>query len=201
MGGSNLIQSPDVDERLRRAFGIANTQVAPVIAPEIVPVVIVADLANTAPPGGSPTVREFYARGLAVGANTAYIQFFNPADSGHYIRFLDWWIRSSVADTIDLIKLDAEFDPSPTGGISFFEDLGLTGLPVITVATGTTVAPASTANTLFAVDVGASAGNFATVQYHTQMFVPPGKGRLVQRVALAGVIEVGCRARQRSINQ
>lgn len=72
-----LIQNPVVQERLLRFTGTKQGSIAPTLAPELVPIVIVDDLSRTGKGGAISTVRPWIARAGLTAVNFAYVRLVN----------------------------------------------------------------------------------------------------------------------------
>jgi len=195
---SNAIQITDVEQSLAKYFGIRGEgRIAPVIAPEVVPCVLVADLTKLTQPGQTTATRYLYAHPAVVThvGSGAYFEFHNPVGSAHTLRLLRWFFRATTNHVFDFLRLvpsGAPWDPVYSGESSW-EDFTL-GLAaggdmsgVIHISTGLVLAGGIV---LAAIDT--SAGTPCEVA-GTNFVLGPGDSMIVQTPTVGGIAEVACR--------
>jgi len=203
---SNAIQTPDVEQALAKFFGIRGQgRIAPVLAPEIVPVVIVADLDQKPPQGTTSSSRFLYAHAAPVThvGSVAYWEFHNPVGSDHTLRIVRWFLRATTAHVFDLLRLvpdGAPFDPIYSGESSwedFTTAIGAAGdqSGVIHISTGVVGVPGIV---LAALDTGPGIPLEIT---GTNFLLGPGQSLVVTTPTIGGIGEVACRVEVKPLRQ
>lgn len=196
---SNAIQIPDIDQKLARYLGIRNERIAPVVAPELVPVIVMADLSQQPTQGVSAGKRVLYAHTTPVvhPATGAYFEFHNPEGSGHVLRFLRWFVRSSTRHDWNFLRMvpsGPAFDPIYRGESSWedftlsFPSTGdMSGIVHISAAAGAALGPG------IVCIVSQSDQNTPVEIVGTNFLAGPGDSMIVQTTTVGGVGEVACR--------
>lgn len=123
------IQIPDIARKIARRFGIDGYSPAPTLAPEIVPVVTVADLGDaTEEDTGFQRACISNTQQAAVAGEYSHTMIFNPTDSG-VICMVEAVIASlSAAGTIRWGRYASELT---TGLSAYFRDIRIRGAPAI----------------------------------------------------------------------
>lgn len=132
MAQFNLIQRPDLNDRLVRALGIRERAPAPNLSPEVQAVILLEDL-TTSSPFQRSLMRECAGIGTAgpVAGQYSAIVVSNPAGSGSVIRIdsiTAWasaatrlqvgpWTQAIPAGSLSRYFLDPRFDGVPTGAL------------------------------------------------------------------------------------
>ena len=102
------IQDPTIPRKLARRFGIKGEEVAPFLSPEIVPIVVVADL-STPQEEDTDYQRSGWGAEVIGGTvgNQSHVQLFNPAGSGAIIHVEAVLVTIDTAGVIRLVQYDA----------------------------------------------------------------------------------------------
>lgn len=165
------IQIPDLARKLSRRFGITGGTPAATLAPEIVPVTLVADLTT---PDEEDTGYEKLCMGVYIQAgaagNNSHSQLFNRANSGIVGIVSGVLVDTDNADGLELRAYDTA---CTTAGDKSFVDRRLQGAPTCTprgqnnaTLLGTRFARFSTAGT-------------DSLLIPLEIVLPPGRGILV----------------------
>lgn len=134
----NLIQRPDLNDRLVRSLGIRERAPAPSLSPEVQAVILLEDL-TTSSPFERSLMREcggFITAGPVAGQYSG-IAINNPAGSGCVIRFDRAQVWAAAASRIDIGPW-AQAVPAGTGS-RYFMDPRFGGQPTGQLRNGTSI--------------------------------------------------------------
>lgn len=168
MAQYNLIQRPDLNDRLVRALGIRERAPASVLSPEVMPVILLEDLTTSSPFERSLTRQAGGFINIGpVGGQYSHLALYNPAGSGTVARLDHVAAWTGATSSIYLGAYPAA-PPAGTGS-RFFADPRFGGSPTCQLRNGTT----GVLSTLPQYAAGTIAST--TVQFDDLgMIVPPG---------------------------
>lgn len=121
-----IIQRPDLVAKIRKKYELTGPDAVSTISPELVPVVILENLAEQ-DPGDS---KKYCAGGgtVAAAVNVNYVHLYNPVGSGMEIRLRRFRVGVSSSRLITLRYSNGMAGTTPYGAV-YNRNLGQSGTP------------------------------------------------------------------------